>query len=1277
MTNKNCFFILFLLSFPIILSAQLQRSKTFSLEWTSPQKVLLNNDKEIELPLVKNNTFNENLLPTFTEHWKNESGLNIESFYIDNVISSSVTTNLPNELKAKIDQNVTPHFNVVSSENTRDFQLYLEPFFIKNNSVFKVESFTLNYTLTSQSNHKNSSISNTNSVLAAGTWYKFAVDTTGVFVLDISFLKSLGINTINLNANNIRIFGNGGAMLPQKNSDFRYDDLKENAIYVNDGNDGILNNNDYILFYAKGPDNWEVNPSNGNVNHVKNIYTDQAFYFITTDLGIGKRLETSPQITAGVSLQIDTFNDYFVYEKDETNLFSVGQQWFVESFSINNAQQFHFIFNDIDTSKPINIKTRAVVSSSVQTQLKVDLNSNPLYNLNFSANLPGSLTLASPSQQFAQMLVTDEKLNFNLTYNNNGNPSARAYLDFIEISGVKHLIANKKQFGFRSFDAAKTDVSSKIAYKITNKNAVFQVWDVTDFLNPKIITNQSNTEDFIFNTQGGLVNGNVTLSEYVVLNSSNFYKPTAIKNSKIFNQNLHGLKDINYLVITQNNLINQASRLADYHKQIDNFSTAVVDIQQIYNEFGSGSPDVTAIRDFVRYLYTSASSADKKIKFVCLFGDTSFDYKDRIINNNNIVPAFESLESFNLATSFVTDDYYGMMDANEGTLSFSDQQDVATGRYPVTTIQEAKAAIDKTLNYYSKNAFGDWRNSITLVADDPDVASEFTLQETVERIADDISLNKPIFNIKKIYADAYKQQTSAGGERFPDVNEAITTAVENGTLVIDYYGHGGEDGWAKERILEVPQIQGWNNPNTLPLFITVTCEFAKLDNPLRVTAGEYVFNNTHGGATSLITTTREIFISVGQAFNENLAAKLFNFNDEDYTISQALMAMKNDFTSSQRLFIYFFGDPAMKLAQAKSNIIITKMNDVLVTQSIDTLKALSHVTFEGIVTDKNNQLQSNFNGTLSATIYDKALDKTTLDNNNFGRKLNFEAIESKIYRGRATVKNGAFKFDFVVPKDIRIAFGKGKMSFYSDNGIIDRAGYNFDVTIGGINNNAIADNQGPQMKLFMNDESFLDGGNTNQSPILIAAIQDESGINTSITAVDHDLIAILDDNQANPIILNDFYQTELDDFKKGKVRFQLRNLSTGNHQIKFKAWDTYNNLSEASLSFNVVTDNGITLNHVLNYPNPFVNYTEFWFEHNRPNEPLNVQIQIFTISGKLVKTINSSIQTSGTLSREITWNGLDDFGAKIGKGVYIYKLKVASTLTQDKAEKVEKIVILR
>ena len=700
-------------------------------------------------------------------------------------------------------------------------------------------------------------------------------------------------------------------------------------------------------------------------------------------------------------------------------------------------------------------------------------------------------------------------------------------------------------------------------------------------------------------------------------------------------------------------------------------------LDDIYNEFSSGSKDITGIRDFLKLLYTTNSSEDKKLKYACFFGDSSYDYKDRIQGNNNIVPVKLATNSFNLALSWVTDDYFVMLDDNEGTMSSSHTIDVASGRIPVSTISEAKIVVDKILSYYDQNSIGDWRNTITLMADDIDKTGEEVIEQGVESIADEIKNNKPIFNVNKIYVDAFVQQNSSGGERYPDVNKAITNAIEKGTLVFDYFGHGGEDGFAAERILDIPQIQGFNNPNTLPLLITVTCDFSRFDNPNRITAGELTFKNPIGGAASMITTTREVFISTGQRFNEQLIRKLLAFNDEDLTISEALMATKNQFSSTQKFFIFSFGDPAMRLAVPKPNIRITKMNDVDVTQSLDTIKALSKVKFEGVVTDEENAVLTNFNGTLSTTVFDKLIDKTTLDNDGFGVKMIFDTQDSKLFRGKSTVENGVFSFDFIVPKDIKIAFGKGKLSFYAENGEIDKAGYNFDVVVGGINENAPEDTVGPEIKLFMNDESFIDGGNTNSSPNLIATLFDFSGINTSITAVDHDIVGILDGDTSNPIILNDFYQTELNDFSNGKVTYTLRDLEVGPHTLKLKAWDTYNNSSETTLNFVVVSDAILNLENVLNYPNPFVNYTEFWFNHNKPNEPLEVQVHIFTVSGKLVKTINKNVQTTGNLSRNITWNGLDDFGNKIGKGVYVYKLRVKSTASNLVSEKYEKLVILQ
>ena len=1109
--------------------------------------------------------------------------------------------------------------------------------------------------------------SQNNSVLSSGNWYKFSIDTTGVFKIDIEFLQQLGINTNSINPKNIKIYGNGGQMLPEKNSDFRHPSLQENAIYISGENDNVFNNNDYILFYGKGPHDWNVNPITNEVNHRQNIYSDKAYYFLTIDDAPGKRISNQIQPTGTPTSIITEYDDYTFYEKENVNLFALGRLWFGEDFSFENTQNFTIPFPNAISGSKIKIKVSAVAQSTLQSTLVVQANGQNVTTLNLPA-VSGSTTgtLATQTIGSGEINATSP-VNISLTYNNGGLPSAKAFLDYIEISGKKNLTANNSQFSFRSFDAA--NASGIVEYQIQNNNNIFQIWNVTDFINPKNIENSSSGNTFSFKDNGG------NLQEFVVLNSSNYYTPKIEENPRVENQNLHGLNNIEYLIITTNELFSEAKRLADYHQQNSNLTTKVVLLPQIYNEFSSGSKDITGVRDFIKHLYDNSPS--KKLSYVCFFGDSSYDFKDRINGNNNLVPTFHAIESFNLTSSFVTDDYFVMMDDNDGQMLDNDTIEIASGRIPVSTTQEAKNVVDKVLNYYKPESFGDWRNTVTLVADDIDQDADRTLQSGLEEVADSIKKYKPFFNLNKLYADAFKQETSSGGERYPQVTEAISNAIEKGTLVFDYFGHGGENGLSEERLVEIPQIESLNNSKTLPLFITVTCEFSRFDNPLRITAGEKLFLNPNGGSTSMITTTRDVFISTGERFNKTLTKYVFDFDNTNSTISENLVKAKNSTNSIQKFFIFYFGDPAMKLAIPKPNISITKLNGKDITQSIDTLKALSKVTFEGIVTNQNNNILNNFNGELSATIFDKPIEKQTLDNDGFGVVNTFDTQESKLFRGKASVTNGSFKFNFIVPKDIKIAYGKGKVSLYANNQSIDKGGANFDITVGGINTNAPEDTTGPEIQLFMNDESFVDGGNTNSSPNLIIKLSDLSGINTSITAVDHDITAILDGNQSEPIVLNDYYETELDDYTKGKVTYQLRNLSTGPHTLKIKAWDVYNNSSEATLNFVVVNDSGLTLSNVLNYPNPFVNYTEFWFNHNKPNEPLEAQVQIFTVSGKLVKTLNQNVQTTGGLSRSITWNGLDDFGNKIGKGVYVYRLKVRSTVTNLVSEKYEKLVILQ
>ncbi|MCL7763367.1 type IX secretion system sortase PorU [Polaribacter sp. Z014] len=1115
------------------------------------------------------------------------------------------------------------------------------------------------------------SAQSSNSVLSSGDWFKFSVDTTGVFKINKNLLQQIGISTNGLNPKKIRIYGNGGSLLPVLNADERFKDLQENAIYIEGEADGSFDNDDYILFYAKGPHDWKGTTAS-NIKHRQNIYSDKAYYFITVSSVDGKRIQQKAPITTATAALFDAFDDYTFYEKDEKNLIAAGTQWFFnQDFNIENTQNFKIPFNNAVPNTDIKVLVRGVSTSINSSSMAINVNGASAATLNFSG--ASGATKANASDVSVSFINSANLLDFSITYNNNGNPSATAFLDYIEIVGKKQLIAAGKQFSFRSFEQANT--IGTVEYQIQNSTNIFQVWDVSNSIEPQNIQNEITGSSFNFKDNGGLyINGN--LKEYIVLNENDYYTPKALQNGRVANQNLHALKDLNYIVITNDDLSSEARRLTDYHQQNSGLSTKVVLLNEIYNEFSSGSKDITGIRDFLRHLYLTNSSEETKLKYVCFFGDASYDYKDRIIGNNNIVPVKLSENSFNLASSWVTDDFYVMLGETAGGMSSSDKIDVASSRIPVSTGTEAKDVVDKILSYYNKNAFGDWRNTITMLADDIDESGEEVLQQGVESIADEIKVNKPIFNISKIYLNNYVQENSSGGERYPEVNEAITNAIEKGTLVFDYFGHGSEDGFASEKILTKSQIQGFNNPSTLPLLITVTCDFSRFDNPNRITAGELTLLNANGGAASMITTTREVYIFTGQKFNEELIRVLLEFKDEDLSIAQSLMETKNASPSTQKFFIFHFGDPAMKLAIPKPKVSITEMNGKDISQ-LDTLKALSKVRFKGEILDDTNVLLSDFNGTLSTTVFDKIIDKTTLDNDGFGITMPFDTQDSKLFKGKATVKNGVFEFDFIVPKDIKIAYGEGKLSFYAENGTIDKAGYNVDIVVGGIDKNAPEDTVGPEIKLFMNDESFIDGGNTNASPNLVAVLSDTSGINTSITAVDHDIVAVLDGDNTNPIILNDFYETELDDFTNGKVTYKLRDLEVGPHTIKIKAWDTYNNSSELTLNFVVVSDAILNLENVLNYPNPFVNYTEFWFNHNKPNESLEVQVQIFTVSGKLVKTINQNIPNAETLVRSVTWNGLDDFGNKIGKGVYVYKLRVKATASGLVSEKYEKLVILQ
>ena len=513
--------------------------------------------------------------------------------------------------------------------------------------------------------------------------------------------------------------------------------------------------------------------------------------------------------------------------------------------------------------------------------------------------------------------------------------------------------------------------------------------------------------------------------------------------------------------------------------------------------------------------------------------------------------------------------------------------------------------------------------------------------------------------------------------------------MKQGALVINYFGHGGEDGIARERIFDKIDASEVINENKLNCFVSVTCEFTKFDNPNRDTAGEFLYWNKKGGSIALITTTRQIFVSVGVEFNLTLEDYLFSLNSDSYTsMAEALRLTKIDpsiSNSDQRRLVFFIGDPAMKLSIPEPDIKITQINDIQITDFNSSMRGLDLINIKGEVQGNNGLIIDSYQGELTATIYDKEIQRSTLGNDgttdNLGNPiiLDYNTLGEVLFRGQSTVSDGSFEFNFVVPKDVGMQVDYGKFSFYAkeNNNLTDKNGYDLSVLIGGINENAEEDNIGPEIDLFMNDESFVSGGITNENPNLIVKLFDTNGINTS-SGVGHDITAVIDNNESNSFRLNEYYLANIDDYQNGTVNFPLNNLSPGPHTLRLKAWDVYNNSSESEIDFIVFDENqDLIIDNLLNYPNPFINYTEFWFNHNSSTN-LDVTIQIFTISGRLVKTINGITESSAgsNFSRDFSWDGRDDFGDKVAKGVYVYKVSVRSQSLDKQVSKIEKLVIL-
>ena len=1282
--------------FFLVLSFCILNAQTITINWEGTKDFSDGMNPSVKLPFFTNDGYSaSNEMIYFSYHQETKSMANIQLVNIQySNLSSSEKGNLdvsqiPTQLEysAKVDQGGNKFFVSVG----------MKPFVNENGQIKKVTSFQIVQQQGMPTDFQTEGTYDpaTQSVLKSGNWYKIRVKKSGVFRLDKAFFQQNNIPT-NVDPRTIKIYGNGGKMLNENPGDFRYGALQENAIQFVGEEDGSFDSGDFILFYSQGPHDWNRLETSTleNLTHRFNQFSDYAYYFITYGGPQGKRVQDMT-IEGNPVQTFQQYDEYQFHEKDSINMNLVGRQWVGENFNVSPSLSVTLNGNG-PVAGDFRAKYRLVGKNAAGVSYTASLNGTSLLGGNFST---GNFIASQRNESIA---ASGNSFTFTINVADNLNPSSFVFLDYLEVVYSAGLNFNGTQMNFRRLQDLND--GNIYGFALSGPQKVWNISDITTArnVNPSngVYKYQSNSPDF--------------KNEFVAFNESAAFTEIEYVGT-VANQNLRGLTNIDYAIVAHPNFLGEAARLANFRIQNDGVKVVVVTTDQVYNEFSSGAQDISGIRDFFKHLRDSGSP----LKYALLFGGASFDYKDRTTGNTNFVPTYISFSSVDLENSFVTDDYFTMLDDTDIILKDNDkskpteyslvgaaQMDIAVGRMSAHTLAEAKVMVDKTLAYYEKlpgqgTSFGDWKTKFLLVVDDDKGNGPF--HQTIENTSSTfIENNIDYATLRKGYLDAFVRQSTSAGPRYPSVNQLISNSFNLGTSLIVYFGHGGARSWAQTRVITYEEISNFSNfsglYSRLPVVMTITCEFTVWDLPYLPSAGVYMYKAPLGGASAMITTSRPVYVSYGEAFNQKIVEQVLQLQGDKFqTLGEALTNAKVSYPGQvNHINVNLLGDPMLSVTRPPREIRITKINGEDADSFDGVLRAMDFVEIEGEVLDEGGTLRDNsFNGKATANFFDKPVTKHTLNNRGDLGVMEFQEQINSVFKGGTNVEYGKFKFQFYVPKDINYEVDYGKFTVYAHNNVIDGV-TSKDIKIGDQNPDGLDDNEGPVIGLYMNNLNFVDGGITDRNPYLLACLVDDTGINTSGIAIGHDITGVLDQDVEGTYVLNEYYEggdnnpctnPQFLDYQKGQVMYRLSNLDLGPHQIVVKAWDINNNSSSETLDFVVMEEGSeyIYIDKLLNWPNPFTNQTYFHFEHNCDSE-LDVMVQIFTISGKLVKTVRQPVSAEPwregyrTGRFAIPWDGLDDFGDKIGKGVYIYRLTAKGVNPEEckgSATAVEKLVILK
>ncbi len=1244
------------LSVSIMLFGQ---ERVVKLSWSHPDTALY----------FKGASYDDKLenIPSYSEliPWPSDESLPLVS------IKPGQTAKLGPLLNERIDKNLLStqprlSYQLVYEKRQPKLQIRVNPLFLdpETGEVVRMENFTVSIeeepVLAPLKALSKGSYS-TSSLLAENDWFRIAVRQSGIHRITYEQLLTLGIE----NPAMAKIFGAGAILLPENFANGSYDDLKEIPVYMEKGPDGLFGPGDYVLFYALGPVTWKYDNQTDFYSQELHHYSTVGYYFVTDDLGTPASPENMQSPVGEATAVVTEYDIRDYYEEEKYNLLKSGREWYGDKYSLSLSGAYPFTLPGLVTDEKVKIRVTAAGRSNEESAINVAANGTSLGDFSFSPlNLSSyTTTFAIEEADIFEYNTSQEVITVQVSYDQ-PNSNSEAWLNHITVNGRAALNMTGDALEFR--DSRSVSFGQISEFRVGNTGEKTLIWDITDPTLPMNVPFQQagNSASFTLETSD--------LHEFIAFEIDGTYPAPVLSGNgvgRIENQDLHGTSPPDMIIIYAKELKEQAERLADHRREHDNLDVLLVMQETIFNEFSSGTPNVSAIRNYLKMYYDSYPP-EQMVKYLLLFGDGSFDNRDTASHNPNLILTYQSTNSLVPTSSFVSDDFYGLLDTGEKL--YDGLLDIGIGRLPVSTPEEAELVVDKLLEYDEFSTRGEWRNFICLIADDED--SNIHMRQA-NSLAAYIESNYPAYNINKIFMDAYPQETTPTGDRYPDVTRAINDQIKRGSLIINYTGHGGVTGLAHEKIIDLTTIKSWRNAGKFPLFMTATCEFSRYDEynvskRSEVTsAGEEVLLNPVGGSIGLFTTTRLVYSGPNHVLNEKFYEIVFSKTDDGdyYRLGDIIAYSKNKAGSgiNKRNFT-LLGDPAMKLAFPRNMIVTDSINGAVSQSFQDTIAALDFVRISGHIEGPAGNLLEDFNGTVTPIVYDKVSNLKTLSNDG-GNPMEFKARNSILYKGNATVTNGKFSFGFYVPKDISYKIGDGKVSYYGYSENADGHGSYSELVIGGISDQVVTDTTGPGINVYMNDSLFRNGGIVTADPELVVYINDHYGINTTGNGIGHDITATLNEDRINAIILNEYYQADPDSYSSGSVRYPYSDLPEGRHSITVKVWDIFNNSATASVDFVVVESAEMLLEKIYNYPNPFSDQTFFNIEHNRPGEELEVVIRIYNLSGTLVSVLYQRDMANGYRIDPPSWKGDTMGGAMLGGGLYIYKVAVKTDKGEEAA----------